>query len=98
MILSAMRRGLPERGAVLGCNIHDQMAAWVVVVATPWYGKKAADGSLRLAAMPVHHQRAFSMRSAQNVEVELVIQMRNPSHGSEVVQRLADAGFEAQVS
>ena len=45
----------------------------------------------------VHHQRAFSMLSAQNVEVELVIQTRNPSHVREVVQRLADAGFEAQV-
>jgi plastocyanin len=25
--------------AVLGCNIHDQMAAWIVVVATPWFGR-----------------------------------------------------------
>lgn len=38
--------------AVLGCNIHDQMAAWVVAVATPWFGKTGADGSLRLPAVP----------------------------------------------
>jgi plastocyanin len=25
--------------AVLGCNIHDKMAAWVVIVDTPWYGR-----------------------------------------------------------
>lgn len=30
--------------AVLGCNIHDQMAAWVVVVETPWYGRTDEQG------------------------------------------------------
>lgn len=30
--------------AVLGCNIHDQMAAWVVIVETPWYGRSGSDG------------------------------------------------------
>lgn len=29
---------------VLGCNIHDNMMAWVVVVDTPHFGKTAADG------------------------------------------------------
>jgi plastocyanin len=31
--------------AVLGCNIHDTMAAWVVVVDTPYFGKTAANGT-----------------------------------------------------
>ena len=43
----------------------------------------------------VHHQRAFSSLSAQNVEVELVLQTRNPDHVAEVVQRLQAAGFAA---
>jgi threonine dehydratase len=43
----------------------------------------------------VHHQRAFSMLSAQSVEVELVLQTRNPAHVQDVVSRLAAAGFEA---
>jgi plastocyanin len=30
--------------AVLGCNIHDHMAAWVVVVETPWYGRSDGEG------------------------------------------------------
>jgi hypothetical protein len=30
--------------AILGCNIHDQMAAWVVVVDTPLYARSAATG------------------------------------------------------
>jgi threonine dehydratase len=44
----------------------------------------------------VHHQRAFSTLSAQNVEVELVLQTRNPAHVADVVARLAAAGFEAR--
>ena len=38
--------------AVLGCNIHDQMVAWVVIVETPWFGQTAADGRWRLADVP----------------------------------------------
>jgi plastocyanin len=38
--------------AVLGCNIHDQMAAWVVIVPTPWYGRAGADGVVRLPQVP----------------------------------------------
>jgi len=34
--------------AVLGCNIHDQMAAWVVVVDTPHYARTAASGLVKL--------------------------------------------------
>jgi threonine dehydratase len=43
----------------------------------------------------VHHQRAFSSLSAQSVEVELVVQTRNPAHVREVVARLQGAGFDA---
>jgi threonine dehydratase len=43
----------------------------------------------------VHHQRAFSTLAAQNVEVELVLQTRNPAHVREVVAALQGAGFEA---
>ncbi len=38
--------------AVLGCNIHDQMIAWVVVVETPYHGQSAANGRVRLADVP----------------------------------------------
>lgn len=30
--------------AVLGCNIHDQMSAWVAVVDTPYFAKADANG------------------------------------------------------
>lgn len=37
---------------VLGCNIHDTMAAWVVVVDTPYFALSAADGRVRLPDVP----------------------------------------------
>lgn len=36
--------------AVLGCNIHDNMVAWVVVVDTPYFGKTDAQGRVALDA------------------------------------------------
>ena len=38
--------------AVLGCNIHDHMAAWVVIVDTPWHGRSDADGRVLLPTVP----------------------------------------------
>jgi len=36
--------------AVVGCNIHDEMIGWVVVVATPWHAVTGDDGRARLDA------------------------------------------------
>lgn len=30
----------------LGCNIHDQMSAWIVVVDTPWFASTTAGGTV----------------------------------------------------
>jgi plastocyanin len=38
--------------AVLGCNIHDKMVAWVVVVDTPYFGRSGADGKFQLDNIP----------------------------------------------
>lgn len=43
--------------AVLGCNIHDNMAAWVVIAPTPWYGKAGADGVVRWPQVPAGSYR-----------------------------------------
>jgi len=45
--------------AVLGCNIHDNMAAWVVVVDTPWYSRSAAGGVAKVENVPAG---AYRMR------------------------------------
>jgi plastocyanin len=36
---------------VLGCNIHDTMAAWVVVVDTPYFAKTSASGTAALKGL-----------------------------------------------
>lgn len=43
----------------------------------------------------VHHQRAFTMLAAQNVDIELVIQTRGREHIAQVLAVLKSAGFEA---
>ncbi len=43
--------------AVLGCNIHDNMAAWVVVVDTPYFGRSAAGGAVVMAQVPAGSYR-----------------------------------------
>jgi threonine dehydratase len=45
----------------------------------------------------VHHQRAFTLLAAQNVEIELVLQTRGPGHVEQVLAALRVAGFEAAV-
>jgi len=34
--------------AALGCNIHDPMSAWVLVVDTPYHARTSADGRARI--------------------------------------------------
>jgi len=43
----------------------------------------------------VHHQRAFTLQTAQNVDIELVLQTRGREHLSNVLDALRAAGFEA---
>ncbi len=44
----------------------------------------------------VHHQRAFTMLAAQNVDIELVLQTRGREHLALVLNALRQAGFEAE--
>lgn len=45
----------------------------------------------------VHHQRDFTLLSAQNVEIEMEIQTRNRAHVADVLSKLQEAGFDAQL-
>ncbi|MEO5670109.1 MAG: threonine ammonia-lyase [Ramlibacter sp.] len=44
----------------------------------------------------VHHQRAFTMLAAQNVDIELVIQTRGRQHIQDVLEALHAGGFQAE--
>ena len=50
--------------AVLGCNIHDQMVGWVVVLDTPYFAQTDAQGQALLEGMPAgaHQLRAWHAR------------------------------------
>ncbi len=51
--------------AVLGCNIHDKMTAWVVVVDTPYFGKTDAAGQARIDIPEGEHRmRVWHARQA----------------------------------
>lgn len=43
--------------AVLGCNIHDNMVAWIIVVPTPYFGRSGPDGKLTLDNLPPGNYR-----------------------------------------
>ena len=43
--------------AVLGCNIHDNMVAWVVVVDTPYFGRSAKAAPVSLINVPAGNYR-----------------------------------------
>ena len=46
--------------AVLGCNIHDQMVGWIVIVDTPYFGRTAGKGQLVLEKLPPGNYRLRS--------------------------------------
>lgn len=79
--------------AALGCNIHDQMSAWVVVVDTPFHGSTGAQGRLRLDNLP---PGAYRLRSwhpdlppgAPALDQALTL----PASGAAVNLRLAGVG------
>jgi len=42
----------------LGCNIHDWMSAYIVVLATPWFAKTGPDGAATITGAPDGRYRA----------------------------------------
>jgi hypothetical protein len=53
--------------AALGCNIHDQMLAYVKIVDTPWAGKTDAAGNVTIAAIPAGPARLMVWHPQLNV-------------------------------
>lgn len=50
--------------AVLGCNIHDHMTAWVVVVDTPYFAQTGPDGRATLPQVPAGTYRLRTWHAA----------------------------------
>jgi plastocyanin len=54
---------------VIGCNIHDWMEAYVLVVESPYFGKTGADGQVRLANLPAGRYRLQLWHPLQKAHV-----------------------------
>ena len=50
--------------AVLGCNIHDDMVAWVLVLETPYHARTGADGRALLDKVPAGSYRLRTWHEA----------------------------------
>jgi threonine dehydratase len=91
MLLAAiLERGMVRAGRLARIRVNARDTPGVLARITAVVAEAGANID------EVHHQRAFSTLSAQSVEVELVLQTRNPAHVLEVLARLAAAGFEAR--
>ena len=91
MLLAAiLERGMVRAGRLARIRVNARDTPGVLARITAVVAEAGANID------EVHHQRAFSTLSAQSVEVELVLQTRNPAHVQDVVARLAGAGFEAR--
>ena len=90
MLSALIERGMVRAGRLARIRVNARDTPGVLARITAIVAEAGANID------EVHHQRAFSSLSAQNVEVELVLQTRNAAHVQDVVQGLAAAGFDAQ--
>ena len=90
MLSALIERGMVRAGRLARIRVNARDTPGVLARITAVVAEAGANID------EVHHQRAFSSLSAQNVEVELVLQTRNAAHVQDVVQRLGAAGFDAQ--
>lgn len=54
----------------LGCNIHDWMEAYVLVVDTPYFGKTGIEGNSTLQRIPAGHYRVRAWHPRQKTEFQ----------------------------
>ena len=90
LLAAILERGLVRAGRLARIKVNARDTPGVLARITAIVAEAGANID------EVHHQRAFSMLSVQSVEVELVLQTRNPAHVQEVVAQLTSAGFEAK--
>jgi len=54
---------------VLGCNIHDSMIAYVMVVDTPWFARTGPDGLARIDGLPAGEYQLHLWHPRQSADV-----------------------------
>jgi plastocyanin len=76
--------------AALGCNIHDQMVAFIRVVDTPWVAKSDADGLAKLTAAPEGSRRIDVWHPYATAKEQTVTQTLTVSAGTTTVTVVLD--------
>ena len=89
LLASIIERGMARSGrlARIKVSARDTPGALARITAT------VAEAGANIEE--VHHQRAFTLLAAQNVEIELVLQTRSQAHVAEVLEHLRAAALEA---
>ncbi len=89
LLAAIIERGMVRSGrlARIKVSARDTPGALARITAT------VADAGANIEE--VHHQRAFTLLAAQNVEIELVLQTRGHAHVAQVLEHLQGAGMEA---
>jgi len=76
---------------VLGCNIHDRMLAWLLVVDTPYYAHTDQDGMVKLSNVPPGEYRLRAWHEPMSSETPGEI-VHVDSGGAAVRKVTLDAG------
>ena len=77
----------------LGCNIHDNMIAYIVVTAAPFFGRTASDGTWSANDVPAGKYRVRIWHPLLN---EVADEGRVAQLGEQRVERRIQAGAQAQ--
>jgi threonine dehydratase len=90
LLASIIERGMVRAGRLARVRVSARDVPGSLARITALVGEAGANID------EVHHQRAFTTLSAQNVEIELVLQTRGAAHIAQVLQVLHAAGFSAE--
>ena len=88
LLAAIIERGMVRAGrlARIRVSARDMPGSLAKITAT------VADAGANIEE--VHHQRAFTMLAAQNVEIELVLQTRGRPHIAQIMEQLRANGLE----
>ena len=89
LLAAIIERGMARSGRLARIRVSARDVPGVLAKITATVAEAGAN------IEEVHHQRAFTMLAAQNVEIDLVLQTRNTQHIEDVLQALRAAGMEA---
>ena len=89
LLAAIIERGMARSGRLARIRVSARDVPGVLAKITATVAEAGAN------IEEVHHQRAFTLLAAQNVDIDLVLQTRNVQHIEDVLQALRAGGMEA---